>query len=235
MLPLLRHFLLFALVFALVPQAARGSAAERDPAPNGTAWDNAVTSLLAAGMYGFDADALDGLTVQLQHSDHFAPGLNPGKHQLGGQAITFSYEGSAGLLEFSAGYILSTQQNGTEPGTVFMSVDPGLNKDFDPGRSWFLALDLSRSYQIDDGLSFSLGNRVMLLNNPFNTEEGQIFSLLFNMPISYKDYLTITPEFHWSRPLSDAAGSNQATISGTDENQGSDGTFYGGVSIKFSY
>jgi len=229
--------ILYLAVFVLVAQSAQPvrAAGEQSARNAGTAWDSAVNSLLSTGLYGFDSQSAPGLKVQLQHADALYRGLTPDKKQLNGQAITFSYEGSTGLLEFSAGYILTNQRNNREPGTVFLGVDAEPDQAFDPGRSWYLAFDLSRSYQIDDQLSFNLGSKTMLLRNPFDTNEGQIFSMLFNMPISYKNYLTITPELQWSRPVSRFDSANNPATSGATGEKSSEDVFYGGISISFSY
>ena len=210
-------------------------AGEKSSPTRGTAWDSTVNSLLATGMYGFDSHTTPGLTIQLQHSENMYRGLTANKAQLNGQAITFSYEGSSGLLAFSAGYILSGQLNNREPGTIFLGVDPEPDKNFDPGRSWYMALNLSRTYQFDENTSFSLSNRVMLLKNPFDTEEGHIFSMLFNMPISYRNYLTITPELQWSRPVSRSNFSNSVRMLSDPQDKSPQDVFYGGVSVSFSY
>ncbi len=226
------YLAVFTLVAQSGPLAYAGDQAAR---PAGTAWDSAVNSLLATGLYGFDSQGTPGLKVQLQHADAMFRGLTPDKKQINGQAITFSYEGSTGLLEFSAGYILTNQRNNQEPGTVFLGVDTEPDQTFDPGRSWYLAFDLSRSYQVDDHLSFNLGSKTMLLKNPFDTNEGHLFSMLFNMPISYKNYLTITPELQWSRPVSRFDATKNAATSGDTGEKSPEGVFYGGVSVSFSY
>lgn len=231
----LKSLYLTALALIIV-SAGSVHAADKLSPPRGTAWDNAVNSLLATGMYGFDSQSAPGLTVQLQHSENLYRGLTANKAQLNGQAITFSYEGSSGLLAFSAGYILSGQRSNREPGTIFLDVDPEPEKTFDPGRSWYMALDLSRTYQVDENISFSLGNRTMLLKNPLDTEEGHIFSMLFNMPISYRNYLTITPELQWSsRPVSRTNFSSSTRTVGDMQEKAPQDVFYGGVSVSFSY
>ncbi len=219
----------------IVASAGIVHAGEKSSPTRGTAWDSTVNSLLATGMYGFDSHSTPGLTIQLQHAENMYRGLTANKAQLNGQAITFSYEGSSGLLAFSAGYILSGQLNNREPGTIFLGVDSEPDKTFDPGRSWYMALNLSRTYQFDENTSFSLSNRVMLLKNPFDTEEGHIFSMLFNMPISYRNYLTITPELQWSRPVSRSNFSNSVRMLGDPQDKSPQDVFYGGVSVSFSY
>ena len=230
---IVRHFLLF---FALLLGAAAPTAhaGEHAPPTGGTVWDTAVNSLLATGMYGFDAQGLPGLTMQLQHSAHPNPGLHTASTRPAGQAITFSYEGSAGLLGFSAGYILTTEADERSPGTVFLGLDPQRNGPFDPARSWYLAFDLSRSYQVDEDLTLQLGNSTMLRKNPFDTEEGQLFSMLFNMPVSYRNYLTITPMLQWTRPVAGSPAGGGAPAA--DEPVATTpNVFYGGISISFSY
>lgn len=207
-----------------------------DPSSRGgdLAWDNAVNNPLTTGIYGFDAHGLPGLTVHLQHSAHRPPDLNAVKTNPASQAITFSYEGSAGLLGFSAGYILTTEPNDDRPGAVFLGLDPQGKGAFDPARSWYMAFDLSRSYQVDEDLTLQLGNSTMLLKNPFDTQEGQLFSMLFNMPISYRKHLTVTPMLQWTRPVAGApmeGGAAAAPAQGTT----TPNAFYGGVSISFSY
>ncbi|MDX9840036.1 MAG: hypothetical protein RBS95_01155 [Desulfobulbus sp.] len=228
-----RHFLLL-LSLLLGAAVTAAHAGEHASPTGGTMWDTAVNSLLATGMYGFDAQGLPGLTMQLQHSAQWNPGLDTASTRPFGQAITFSYEGSAGLLGFSAGYILTTEADERSPGTVFLGLDPQRQGPFDPARSWYLAFDLSRSYQVDEDLTLQLGNTTMLLKNPFDTEEGQLFSLLFNMPISYRNYLTITPMLQWTRPV-DGAPAGNGGAAGNVLNPAAAHAFYGGISISFSY
>ncbi|MDD2464377.1 MAG: hypothetical protein PHI97_10305 [Desulfobulbus sp.] len=202
----------------------------------GTAWDSTVNALIATGMYGASGHMLEGVTVHLQKAENPLPGVSHTQSLLSTQAITFSYEGSAGLLEFSAGYILSQNSTENKPGSIFLGIEPDIeDSPFNPERSWYLALDLSRSYQIDDDLALSFGNRALLLKNPFDTREGHLFSLLFSMPITYKNYLTITPELQWTRPLSPPNTGPSANYSASDTDAVKGDVFYGGVSISFSY
>ncbi|WP_028585385.1 hypothetical protein [Desulfogranum mediterraneum] len=198
----------------------------------GGGWDNAVNSLLAAGMYGIDNLEGRGLAVQLQHSQNLYQGMAADKIAVNSQAITFSYEGSSGLLGFSAGYIYTSQPAADEVGAVFLGIDPIRSESFNPTNSWYLAFGLSHAYAVDRNLSFSLGTTTLLTRNPFDTEEGKTFSMLFNMPISYKNYITITPELQWSRPLSSDLSSLSGDLQDTERAQD---RFYGGVSISFSY
>nr|WP_321466567.1 hypothetical protein [uncultured Desulfobulbus sp.] len=225
-----------ALTIAIVLWGMPLQAEEVTSASNGTAWDATVNTLLATGMYGINSSMLEGVSIHFQKADRTLPGLSAAKAPLSTQAITFSYEGSSGLLEFSAGYILSQATTESKPTSVFLGIEPdGNDLRFNPERSWYLALDLSRSYQLDDDLALSFGNKALLIKNPFDTQEGHLFSLLFSMPITYKNYLTITPELQWSRPLSPSGSGSSSNYSATGEDLLKKDVFYGGVSIRFSY
>lgn len=202
-----------------------------------TSWDSTVTTLLATGMYGFNDSMLQGFSLHLQRADSPLLGISTEKFPSTSQAITFSYDGSSGLLEFSGGYILSQPPvDNSRPDTIFLGIEPdGVNHPFDPERSWFLALNLSHSYQVNDHLGISFGTKAFLLQNPFDTREGQLFSLLFSMPITYKNYLTITPALQWSRPLSTHENSLFENPTSTPADAAQKNIFYGGVSISFSY
>jgi len=196
-------------------------------------WDSAVNRLLAAGLYGVD-EISPSVAVRLENSKDIYKGLPADKARLHGQAITFSYEGSSGLLGFSAGYIYTSGAAEGTLGAVYLGLDDplGLNV-YDRSDCWYLALDISTSYQPHDDITLGVSGKTMLMDDPYSLSNGQVFSLLLNMPVSYKKYITITPELQWSRTLPGQGtlfgGSGQLT-----EEAGKD-VLYGGVSISFSY
>ncbi|RUM39051.1 MAG: hypothetical protein DSY57_01725, partial [Desulfobulbus sp.] len=59
-------------------------------------WDSAVNRLLAAGLYGVDTGKTP--VVRIESTKDLYKGLAADKARLNGQSITFSYEGSSGLL-----------------------------------------------------------------------------------------------------------------------------------------
>jgi hypothetical protein len=196
-------------------------------------WDSAVNRLLAAGLYGVD-DINPSLAVRMENSKNIYKGLAADKAPLHGQAITFSYEGSSGLLGFSAGYIFTSGADEGNLGAVYLGLDDplGLNV-YDRSDSWYLALDISTSYQPHDDIVLGLSGKTMLMDDPYSLSNGQIFSLLLNMPVSYKKYITITPELQWSRTLPGQGAPFGGSSQLTDEV--SKDILYGGVSISFSY
>ncbi|PIE58884.1 MAG: hypothetical protein CSA33_00860 [Desulfobulbus propionicus] len=219
-----------ALVFLLClsqmsPAAERGT-------PSCPQGDHTVNSLLATDLDGFDYSKNTGLALQVQQAENLLKGLHAQHGPLNGHNITLSYDGSSGLLGFSAGYIYAREHQGE--GILFLDIDPLADQSFHPSRSWYMAFDLSGSYEYDDDISFGFGSKTMLMKAPFDTVEGKLFSLLFNMPISIKNRITITPEVQWSRNLPpDDTGLSPLAEKAKDSQE--EDLFYGGVSISFSY
>ncbi len=225
-----------ALTVAILLGNSPLQAADTAASQAGTAWDATVNALLATGMYGVSSPLPEGVMIHLQKADANLPGLPYAHSPLSTQSITFSYEGSSGLLAFSAGYLLSHDPNEDQPASVYLDIEPvGADLSLNPDHSWYLSLDLSHSYQLDDDLAFSVGNRAFLIKNPLDTQDSHLFSLLFSIPITYKNYLTITPELQWTRPLSPNSGNPSSNVSANNDDASGEDVFYGGVSIRFSY
>ncbi len=200
-------------------------------------WDNAVNRLLAAGLYGVDLKDTPGVAaMHVDRTQDLYKGLAADKARLNGQSITFSYEGSSGLLGFSAGYIYTSGTEKGNLGSVYLGLDDPMGfNTYDPTKAWYIALDLSTSYQPYDNISLGLAGKTMLMKDPYDLHEGRLFSFLLNMPVSYKKYITITPELQWSRPLSGQKNFLSGNIDSRDQRSASKDIFYGGVSISFSY
>jgi len=161
--------------------------------------------------------------------------------QFDGKDITLSYKGSAGRLGFSAGYIYTTEDNSSDRGSVLLGLD-NYNKNSLSNieeRPWYVTLDLSRSFQLSNNLAIGVGSKAMLLTNTpdDNNIADKAVSMSINLPVSYKGFLTVTPEFQWSRSML-AANSEQNTANDIDnffDPEDGQNAFYGGMSISFSY
>ena len=198
--------------------------------------DSTVSSLLlAAGMYGLDVQDGQGAKLSLSHSDNMFKGLPAELGRMDSSNITLSYSGSSGRLGFSAGYIYTSLQNNQEPGTLLLDLDSLNQNPFQSTNPWYLALDLSKSFQVSDSIAVGFGTRAMLMKAPFDDQDGRVISMLLDLPLSYKNYFTITPELQWSRSLPDdssqAGGINYSSSTSPE----AEDVFYGGMSISFSY
>ena len=199
-------------------------------------WDNAVNRLLAAGLYGVDLKDAPAMAMRFEQNRDLYKGLAADKSRLNGQSITFSYEGSSGLLGFSAGYIYTSGTEKGNLGSVYLGLDDPMGfNTYDPTKAWYIALDLSTSYQPYDNISLGLVGKTMLMKDPYGRQDGQLFSFLLNMPVSYKKYITITPELQWSRPLSGQKSFLSGGTGSQEQGAASKDVFFGGVSISFSY
>jgi len=200
-------------------------------------WDSAINRLLAAGLYGVDVNKTSAaMSMRFKQTKDLYKGVAADKTNVNGQSITFSYQGSSGVLGFSAGYINTAGMDEGRPGSIFLGLDDPMGfKLYDSRQSWYLALDLSTSFQPHHNFTLGLTGRTLLIKDPSDLQQGRMFSFLLNMPVSYKKYITITPELQWSRPLSVLDTLSPAGSGSPEQGAASQDIFYGGVSISFSY
>ncbi|MFP7754647.1 hypothetical protein ACLG6S_08345 [Thermodesulfobacteriota bacterium B35] len=224
--------MLLALTLLAAPAVPAPALADGTVNIDSALWDQAVSSLLAAGMYGLAPSTKPGMDLHLEQSQGVIRGLAPGQAWFTGHAITFSYRGSSGLLGFSAGYIYTSDRMPAPAHSMFAGPDPQDGQGINPADDWFMAIDLSRAYQVHNDLAIGLGGRTMLKKNPVDSNRGRMLSFLLNMPMSYKNFITITPELQWSHSLSEASLS---TTGNGNVRAPIQDIFYGGVSVTFSY
>jgi hypothetical protein len=237
-----KHTCLFAALFSVSLPALSAAADTEPPSSCITCTDNAAVSslLLAAGMYGgLDAAASkQGLDLSLSESAKMFKGVISDHRQRDGQDITLSYTGSEGRLGFSAGYLYTAPENTRAAGTVLLDLNTHsrnvLHEDAD--KPWYVTLNFAKDFQLNDSVALGIDSRTMLLSTSAslsNEPEGHAVCMSFNLPVSYGGFLTVTPELQWSRALDQAGASNLDASSSTAEKNPN--TFYGGMSISFSY
>ncbi|MCW5206462.1 hypothetical protein VU08_05985 [Desulfobulbus sp. F5] len=203
----------------------------------------AVSSLLlAAGMYGGLKTTFAGeIDLSLNQSAKMFKGIFAEQGQVDGQDITLSYDGSEGRLGFSAGYLYTAPENSPESGAVLLGMNQHSRRDLlheDGEKPWYVTFNLAKDFQISDSLALGVDSRTMLVAAaPLQNEEkqdGQAVCMSFNLPVSYGGLFTVTPELQWSHALE---VSGQATNSNVEASatEKSPNTFYGGMSISFSY
>jgi len=153
----------------------------------------------------------------------------------GNNYLSFSYEGSSGLLGFSSGYIYSADD---ESGFL---VDNSSEQAFmgyaDPNAmaNVYLGLDIARSISLSDDLELGLRAGVIYLEDIYDERDDGTVSLLFVMPLEISNSVTIAPKVHWSRSFTkDKTGSLEDQVKQENSNENI-GSFYGGVSITFAY
>ncbi len=226
--------LLTALVSISGPAWAAESSA---PCSGGSCGDNTAISslLLAAGMYGVTGGA--GLDLSLNESAKKFRGVFAEQGQFDGQDITLSYTGSSGRLGFSAGYLYTAPE---ESGAVLVGLDAPQNSRSlfheESEKPWYLTFNLSKEFQISESFALGLDSRTMLLAPSLLQKEendAQALCLSFNLPVSYGGLFTVTPELQWSRSLE--AGGNTADDNTAAAAEKNPNTFYGGMSVSFSY
>ncbi|WP_417909433.1 hypothetical protein [Candidatus Electronema sp. PJ] len=201
----------------------------------------AVSSLLlAAGMYGgVDGASAQGVDFSLNESAKMFKGVFAEQGPVDGQDITLSYSGSEGRLGLSAGYLYTAPENRSQAGIVLFGLDEEHSRNLlhdDNEKPWYVTLNVAKNFQISDSLALGVDSRTMLITPSLQNEEkdSQAVCMSFNLPVSYGKFLTVTPELQWSRAL-EAGGQAAAASSSADASDKNPNTFYGGMSISFSY
>ncbi|WP_267927768.1 hypothetical protein [Desulfolithobacter dissulfuricans] len=194
--------------------------------------DSAVNGfLLSAGLKGLEPEQT-GFSFSLQPVPGSERKLFKDGDLLDGQNITLSYEGSSGLLGFSAGYLYTTPDDKSQP-TLLLGMSE--HTPHDPSRAWYLAVDLSRTFKLDDNISLGIDSKTALMDDPFAEEDNRILSLLLSMPVLIQNRVTITPELQWSRTMSATSDTADPDSANLQVDETTRDVFYGGVSITFSY
>lgn len=166
--------------------------------------------------------------------------------------MTLSYDNSAGMIAYSAGYIYYGLDGADDTQELYASVGldtilaPTLTvyRDFDEFPGWYATLGVSHSFQITEAISLDLGGHVSYMvvddadtmadpNDP-NSEysdfhDGQI-SVSASIPVT--DYLTVSPELYYSFAL----GSDASDVIKAASADGSDDNFiYGGITLSMAF
>ncbi|MCI5209046.1 MAG: hypothetical protein D3910_09675 [Candidatus Electrothrix sp. ATG2] len=232
---------LTALVFGNQPVYADNA---RQNIISSTYDETAISSLLlAAGMYGGlndDNTAPPGMSFSLSEEKDMLRGLFSNQGQFDGQKITLSYGSSEGQLGFSAGYIYTTGDKELSKGHGLLGLDNYSRNTLNniEERPWYVTLDLSRSFQLNNNLAVGVGSKAVLLTNNLDREDtsDQAVSMSLNLPVSYKGFLTVTPELQWSRALiTDGEQGTRNDMENFFDPEDKQNAFYGGMSITLSY
>ncbi|MFP3983364.1 MAG: hypothetical protein ACLFV2_06705 [Desulfurivibrionaceae bacterium] len=156
--------------------------------------------------------------------------------------ITVSYDGSAGMVGYSLGYIYYALEDGAEDSqevyagiTLDTLLSPSLTvyRDFDAFPGYYVTLGISHSLALNHMMSLDLGARAGyydLDNGGYDAfHDGRLSVAL---PVVVSDYVTFSPELYYSFPLSSEASDEleAASIDGDD-----DSFLYGGVAVSFAF
>ncbi len=166
--------------------------------------------------------------------------------------MTISYDGSAGIVGYSVGYIYYALDGIADTQEVYAGISfdvpmsPSLTvyRDFDGAPGWYIALDASYSFSLMDNLDLDLGAKVSYLvvddettladPSDATSAYSDFHDAVLSVSMSYAvtDKLVITPELYYSFALgSDAQDVLEAASADGDDSD----FFYGGVSASFSF
>jgi len=166
--------------------------------------------------------------------------------------MTISYDGSYGMVGYSAGYIYYALDAADDTQELYggISLDvitaPTLTvyRDMAKYPGWYLSLDFSHSFDLMEKLALNLGAKVSYLwtddestladptdpNSSYSAFHDGVISLSLSYTVI--ENLVISPEAYYSFPLSSDAKDvlKEASADGDDA-----GFFYGGIAANFSF
>lgn len=161
--------------------------------------------------------------------------------------MTLSYDWSMAGIDYGVGYIYYGLEGddsqefyaGLSKEISFITPSFTVYRDTDSFPGWYMSLGLDSSIPLKDDLALDVGFSAGYVIMDEAELDGSDFSDLFDGVISASitfpitEFFTITPEMHYSFPLSSAA--DDVLEAGNDGFNTDADVFYGGVSASLSF
>lgn len=173
------------------------------------------------------------INVKLLHGDGDGSDQNSGR--IGSNYISLAYENSSGPLKFSTGYIYTAAIDENLALDDLAELGYREYKAYGHSPDWYLAVDLSHSILLTNDIILGFGAQISYLVDAFKEQDDKRLSLLFDLPVTIKNSVTISPEFQYTRSLAKDSKDLLSAKSADSNDKTDAGNFYGGVSITFAY
>ena len=197
-----------------------------------------VQPSLTAGYKGFGFNLWGNLDTDQDEEIFGTDGANFNETDM-----TLSYDGSAGIVGYSIGYIYYGLDGVDDTQEIYagVSVDtiaaPSLTiyRDYDEFPGWYVNLSASHSFPVTEAISVDVGGHISYLmvdetstmadpGDPTSEysdfHDGQV-SVSASIPVT--EYLSVTPELYYSFPL------------GSDASDVIDDQIYGGITLSMAF
>lgn len=157
--------------------------------------------------------------------------------------MTLSYDGSAGMIGYSIGYIYYGLDGAADTQEIYAGVSldtiaaPSLTiyRDFDEYEGWYVNLAVGHSFPVTEAISLDIGGHVSYLaaddaetladpddpTSEYSDFHDGVVSISATIPIT--ELLSVTPELYYSFPL------------GSDASDVIDDHIYGGVTFSMAF
>ncbi|NTV14584.1 MAG: hypothetical protein HGA96_11755 [Desulfobulbaceae bacterium] len=158
--------------------------------------------------------------------------------------LTLSYDGSAGIFGYGAGYILynvdgvpKDSQEFYAKASVSTLLTPTLTvyKETTGIQGWYAKLGIGHTLELTKDVKLALGASAGYLDdeNDYNALHDGVLSATLSVPVA--TYITVSPQLYYSFPLSSKAKEfmrnyNSVTIDKTKAD-----FIYGGVAVDFAF
>jgi len=203
---------------------------------------------------GFSANLWGNLDTDFYGT--FADNEEPGGAKFNETDVTLAYDGSVGALGYGVGYIYYALDGILDEQEIYAGISydtilsPSLKvyRDFAHTLGWYVQAGVSHSIPITEKFSLDLGATASYIsfddeedfadpgdpNKAYSGFHDGVLSAAVTVPVT--EYISVTPQIAYSFPLSsDAKDILEAANAKGDETTGNADTFYGGVSVSFSF
>ncbi|GAB4339409.1 MAG: hypothetical protein Kow0089_12260 [Desulfobulbaceae bacterium] len=165
--------------------------------------------------------------------------------------LTLSYDGSAGMIGYSVGYIYYGLDGAADTQELYAGVGldtilaPTLTiyRDFAEFPGWYATLEVSHSIQLTEAIALDLGAHVSYLmvdeattmadpddpSDEYADFHDGLLSASVTIPLT--EHLSITPELYYSFAL----GSDASDVIKAASADGDDNFLYGGVTLGMAF
>jgi len=157
--------------------------------------------------------------------------------------LTLSYDGSAGIFGYGAGYILYSvdgykdSQEFYAKGSVNTLLTPTLTvyKETTELQGWYAKLGIAHTLELTKDVKLALGASAGYLDDEidYNALHDGVLSATLSVPVA--TYVTVSPQLYYSFPLSSKAKDRLKTANSGAIDKNKADFIYGGVALDFAF
>jgi len=153
--------------------------------------------------------------------------------------LTLSYDGSAGIVGYGAGYIYYGLEGVRDTQEVYAKASLNtlltptltLYKEFTATKGWYVKLGIGQTLELTKDIKLALGAGAGYLDSQtgYNELHDGVLSATLSVPVV--QYVTVSPQLYYSFPLSSKAKDYLKAVNLTEKAD----CLYGGVAVDFAF
>lgn len=176
-------------------------------------------------------------------TDQYAADSDEQKSNFNETDFTLSYDGSAGKIGYGTGFIYYGLDGVNDSQEMYITASydtilaPSLTiyKEITGIQGWYANLSISHTLPLTQDIGLDLGASAGYYDDEANYNELHDGVLSASVSIPVAEYITVTPELHYSFSLSSKASDRLKADNLSVINDNEDNFIYGGVSASISF